>query len=72
MPWFRQKAESTLLFTAKGYPDHASRAFVGNVLASIHKNKLSVKCIYLGDSDPHGVDIYLQYVANQSLLGLLE
>ena len=34
--------------------------------------QLDVQCIYLGDCDPHGVDIYLQYVANQSLLGLLE
>ena len=44
-----------LLITAKGYPDHSTKNFIKELLNVI---QFDLPCIYLGDADPFGCDIY--------------
>ena len=53
--------------TAKGYPDFSSRQFLDILLNKIKERDLRIPCIYIGDADPHGSDIYFQYAIGPSL-----
>lgn len=49
--------KNCLLVTGKGYPDLITRHFLKNIfLEASH-----VPYYYLGDFDPHGIDIFLEY-----------
>ena len=60
--WFQSVQNDFLLITAKGYPDQSTRSFVKMLL-----QYTNAQCVYLGDSDPFGADIYFQYQIGQSL-----
>jgi Uncharacterized protein conserved in bacteria C-term(DUF2220) len=49
---------STLLITGKGYSDRNTIEIIKRIVAGIP----SVKLLYFGDLDPHGLAIYLDYV----------
>ena len=62
--WFQDNyQDKILLMTAKGYPDYSSRDFLNQLMNKIG----SIPCIYLGDADPYGTDIYFQYLIANSL-----
>ena len=66
--WFiQQYQDNTLLMTAKGYPDFSSKQFLDLLLKRIGREGLNIPCIYIGDADPHGSDIYFQYSIGTSL-----
>ncbi|KAH8741346.1 hypothetical protein FG386_003193 [Cryptosporidium ryanae] len=46
-----------ILVTGKGFPDISTRKLVSKLT-----NHLKIKTIFLGDFDPHGINIYLTYV----------
>ncbi|KAJ1607679.1 putative topoisomerase VIA [Cryptosporidium canis] len=46
-----------LIITGKGFPDISTRRFVSEII-----NKSEVTTLFLGDFDPHGINIYLTYV----------
>ncbi|OII74238.1 topoisomerase VIA [Cryptosporidium ubiquitum] len=46
-----------LIITGKGFPDISTRKLVSDI---IHKS--GITALYLGDFDPHGINIYLTYV----------
>jgi|JI9StandDraft_2_1071091.scaffolds.fasta_scaffold172077_2 DNA topoisomerase VI subunit A len=49
-----------MLVTSKGYPDYNTQAFLKNIL--VHANGI----YYLGDLDPYGFDIMLEYAVGDS------
>lgn len=52
-----------LLVTAKGYPDHQTKDF----LLAIKNAFPYTTYFYLGDLDPHGIEIYLNYCFSNKL-----
>lgn len=48
---------SALLITGKGYPDYNTREFLDSMLVQAPE----IPIVYMGDFDPFGIDIYLQY-----------
>lgn len=56
--------QNLVMITGKGYPDVLSRKVVAK-LAKLYPN---LPLIYLGDCDPHGVQIYLCYSREAPLL----
>lgn len=62
--WFHKNYfDNTLLMTAKGYPDYSSRDFLNQLMNRVG----SIPCVFLGDTDPFGTDIYFQYLIANSL-----
>ncbi|KAH8583819.1 topoisomerase VIA [Cryptosporidium sp. chipmunk genotype I] len=46
-----------LIITGKGFPDISTRKLVSDIIY-----KSGITALYLGDFDPHGINIYLTYV----------
>ena len=46
-----------MLVTGKGYPDHNTRVFLNRIFIQ----KPEIPILYMGDFDPYGIDIYMQY-----------
>jgi meiotic recombination protein SPO11 len=55
---FFNKFPNAILITGKGYPDYITKVFIRKL-----SNLLSdIPFIYFGDHDPHGFEIYLNYI----------
>ncbi|POM84330.1 Type IIB DNA topoisomerase family protein [Cryptosporidium meleagridis] len=50
-----------LIITGKGFPDISTRKLVSDIIY-----KSGITALYLGDFDPHGINIYLTYVRGSS------
>ncbi|OLQ17179.1 Protein of unknown function C-terminus (DUF2399) family protein [Cryptosporidium hominis] len=50
-----------LIITGKGFPDISTRKLVSDIIC-----KSGITALYLGDFDPHGINIYLTYVRGSS------
>ena len=50
-----------ILITGKGYPDYMTKYFLNRVY-NILKIRGGIKFYYFGDFDPHGMEIYLNYM----------
>lgn len=55
---FTDRFPNCLLVTGKGYPDYTTKRFIRRLVL------LAPQCpfLYLGDLDPHGIDIFLNYL----------
>lgn len=47
-----------IILTGKGYPDYLTKRFIQKII----KLKSNLACFYLGDLDPHGISILLDYL----------
>jgi len=54
---FLSKYPGCLLVTARGYSDYNTKYF----LRSLFESNNNIPYLYIGDYDPHGIDIYLNY-----------
>ena len=55
---FYNKFPNAIIITGKGYPDYITKIFIKKL-----SNQLNdVPFIYFGDHDPHGFEIYLNYI----------
>ena len=56
--YFKNIFPNCLIITGKGYPDFITKVFIKKIF-----NKLkNVPKFYFGDNDPHGLNIYLNYL----------
>lgn len=55
---FFERFPNSLLVTGKGYPDYNTKYF----LKIMTHHLPNIPIFYLGDSDPHGLEIYLNYL----------
>ena len=57
---FYSKFPNAIIITGKGYPDYITKIFIKKL--SNQLNNYNIPFIYFGDHDPHGLEIYLNYV----------
>ena len=57
---FYSKFPNAIIITGKGYPDYITKIFIKKL--SDQLNIYNIPFIYFGDHDPHGLEIYLNYV----------
>ena len=55
---FFKKFPNAIIITGKGYPDYITKVFIKK-LYNLFNN---IPFIYFGDHDPHGFEIYLNYI----------
>ena len=55
---FYNKFPNVIIITGKGYPDYITKIFIKKLSNQLN----NVPFIYFGDHDPHGFEIYLNYV----------
>ena len=55
---FFKKFPNAIIITGKGYPDYITKVFIKK-LSNLVSN---IPFIYFGDHDPHGLEIYLNYI----------
>ena len=55
---FYSKFPNAIVITGKGYPDYITKIFIKRLSEQLSK----VPFIYFGDHDPHGLEIYLNYL----------
>ena len=55
---FYNKFPNAIIITGKGYPDYITKIFIKKLSNQLN----NVPFIYFGDHDPHGFEIYLNYV----------
>ena len=55
---FYSKFPNAIVITGKGYPDYITKIFIKRLSEQI----INVPFIYFGDYDPHGLEIYLNYL----------
>ena len=55
---FFNKFPNAILITGKGYPDYITKVFIKKLANLIN----DIPFIYFGDHDPHGFEIYLNYI----------
>ena len=55
---FFKKFPNAIIITGKGYPDYITKVFIKK-LSNLLDN---IPFIYFGDHDPHGFEIYLNYI----------
>ena len=55
---FFKKFPNAIIITGKGYPDYITKVFIKK-LYNLFSN---IPFIYFGDHDPHGFEIYLNYI----------
>ena len=56
---FYNKFPNAIIITGKGYPDYITKIFIKKLFNQLCNN---IPFIYFGDHDPHGFEIYLNYV----------
>ena len=54
---FFRKFPNAILITGKGYPDYITKIFIKKLY-----NIVNIPFLYFGDHDPHGFEIYLNYI----------
>ena len=54
---FFRKFPNSIIITGKGYPDYITKIFIKKLF-----NLVNIPFIYFGDHDPHGFEIYLNYI----------
>ena len=55
---FYSKFPNAIVITGKGYPDYITKIFIKKLSSQL----ADIPFIYFGDHDPHGFEIYLNYV----------
>ena len=55
---FYSKFPNAIVITGKGYPDYITKIFIKRLSEQLS----NVPFIYFGDHDPHGLEIYLNYL----------
>ena len=55
---FYSKFPNSIIITGKGYPDYITKIFIKRLSDQLN----NVPFIYFGDHDPHGLEIYLNYM----------
>jgi DNA topoisomerase VI subunit A len=55
---FYSKFPNAIVITGKGYPDYITKIFIKRLSEQLS----NVSFIYFGDHDPHGLEIYLNYL----------
>ena len=55
---FYSKFPNAIIITGKGYPDYITKIFIKKLSNQLN----NVPFIYFGDHDPHGFEIYLNYI----------
>ena len=55
---FYKKFPNAIIITGKGYPDYITKIFIKKLSNQLN----NVPFIYFGDYDPHGLEIYLNYL----------
>lgn len=55
---FFKKFPNAIIITGKGYPDYITKVFIKKLSDLVN----NVPFIYFGDHDPHGFEIYLNYI----------
>ena len=55
---FYNKFPNAIIITGKGYPDYITKIFI----KKLSNQLINIPFIYFGDHDPHGFEIYLNYV----------
>ena len=55
---FFNKFPNAILITGKGYPDYITKVFIKKLSNLV----TDIQFIYFGDHDPHGFEIYLNYI----------
>ena len=55
---FFKKFPNAILITGKGYPDYITKVFIKKLYNLVD----NIPFIYFGDHDPHGFEIYLNYI----------
>lgn len=55
---FYNKFPNAIIITGKGYPDYITKIFI----KKLSNQLIDIPFIYFGDHDPHGFEIYLNYV----------
>jgi DNA topoisomerase VI subunit A len=60
---FSQIFPSAILVTGKGYSDHLTKRFIQNLI----KCNPSIASFYVGDMDPHGISIFIDYLFSNEI-----
>ena len=55
---FFKKFPNAIIITGKGYPDYITKVFITKLFNLVN----NIPFIYFGDHDPHGFEIYLNYL----------
>ena len=55
---FFKKFPNSIIITGKGYPDYITKVFIKKLYNLVN----NIPFIYFGDHDPHGFEIYLNYI----------
>lgn len=55
---FYSKFPNAIVITGKGYPDYITKIFIKRLSEQLN----NIPFIYFGDHDPHGLEIYLNYL----------
>ena len=55
---FFKKFPNAIIITGKGYPDYITKVFIKKLYNLVN----NIPFIYFGDHDPHGFEIYLNYI----------